>query len=123
MVEFALVVVPAVVAGVALIQFAIFRHSWQVLNDSVLEGARVASAENRTVDDGVAYARQLLQVGLPKTGSTMSLDGHTEDDTVVLEGHGSVQIAIPWVMQLEVPISARAAIAKEGFKPGGRGNG
>lgn len=119
LVEAALAMVPVLLVTVGLVQFSLYLYAWHVLNDSVADGARIASAQGRTVDEGVAYAQELLRAGLPGAGD-MAVDGYAEADRVVLEGRGSLRLAIPLVTDTRVPLVARAAIHKEQFRPGGR---
>jgi Flp pilus assembly protein TadG len=86
LVEAALAIVPVLLAAVGLVQFALYLYAWHVLDAAVLEGARVASAQGRTLDDGVAYAQQLVRGGLGPSGylDAPTIDGTSDADQVTL---------------------------------------
>jgi hypothetical protein len=122
LVEAALAALPVLLLGIGLIQFALYLYAWHVLDAAVLEGARVASAQGRTVDEGVAYARELVRGGLGPAGylETPTIDGSASADQVVLEGHSALHLVIPLATDTRLPLEAHATVRKEHFRPGGR---
>jgi hypothetical protein len=122
LVEAALAAVPVLTLSLGLIQFALYLYAWHVLDAAVLEGARVASAQGRTVEDGVAYAETLVQGGLAPAGyvEPPTIEGSAVLDQVRLEGHSAMHLVIPLATDMRLPLEAQVSIRKEQFRPGGR---
>ena len=120
--EAALAIVPVLMVTVGVVQFALYLYAWHVLDAAVLEGARVASAQGRTVDEGVTYARELVRGGLGPAGylETPTIDGSASADQVLLEGRSALHLVIPLATDTRLPLEAHATVRKEHFRPGGR---
>ena len=61
---------------VGIVQVAVFLYAQHVVVAAVEEGARVGSAQGRTLDDGVRYAQQLLNAGLGPTATDVTISAH-----------------------------------------------
>ena len=72
MVETALAFPLLLLVAVGLMQFALFYHAQNVVVGAVQDGARVAAAEDRSVDEGLAHAQALLRAGLGPSASAVS---------------------------------------------------
>ena len=122
LVEAALAALPVLLLGIGLVQFAPYLYAWHVLDAAVLEGARVASAQGRSVEDGVAYARALVHGGLAPAGyvEAPTIEGSAGRDQVTLEGRSAMHLVIPLATEMRLPLQARVTMRKEQFRPGGR---
>ena len=122
LIEAALAALPVLMLSIGLIQFALYLYAWHVLDAAVLEGARVASAQGRSVEDGVAYAQTLVQGGLAPASyvEAPTIEGSAVLDRVTLEGRSAMHLVIPLATEMRLPIEARVTIRKEQFRPGGR---
>src|ERR687884_553629 len=91
--EAALAIVPVLMVSVGLVQFALYLYAWHVLDAAVLEGARVASAQGRSLDDGLAYARQLVGGGLGPAAylDPPTIDGSADADQVTVDGRSALR--------------------------------
>ena len=110
-------------AAVGLVQFALYTHAQHVVLGAVQEGARVAAAGDRTIEDGAAYAQTVLQAGLGRSASGVSVRAVDGGDAVSVEATGGLRVLIPWAADAALPLHARAVVAKERFRPGGRMGG
>jgi Flp pilus assembly protein TadG len=115
-VETALAFPLLVVLALGLTQFALFYHAQTVLTGAVQDGARAGAAADRTVADGVAHARALLDAGLGRAAAEVSLQGTDGGDTVTLEARGRLRAVIPWVADAGLPLQARSVVSKERFR-------
>jgi hypothetical protein len=106
--------------AVALVQLALYAHAQHVVVAAVQDGARVASGEGRTPDDGYAYAEALLRAGLGShaTGVRLRIAEADGGDTVVAEASGGLRTVVPWVADARLPLSARAIVHRERFQAG-----
>jgi hypothetical protein len=116
LVETALAFPLLVAVALGVLQLVLFAHAEHVVTAAVQDGVRVAAAEDRTVEDGLAHARALLRAGLGAGAGDVTLEARGNDDVVVLEAHGSLRLVIPWVLQAGLPLHARAVASKEGFR-------
>lgn len=95
-----LTVLLAVVAGV--VEFALYAQARQVAVAAAQEGARVASAEGRTLDEGVRQARALLALGLGPAAARLIVapvcarvvDGACRAETVAIRIGGDYPLAL-----------------------------
>jgi Flp pilus assembly protein TadG len=104
--------------AIGLVQFALFAHASNVVTGAVQDGARVAAAEDRTLDDGVVYAQALLQAGLGRSARDVALSAVDGGEVVVVEAQGRLRAIIPWVADVTLPLKARAVMSKERFRAG-----
>ena len=118
MVEMALVFPLLLLVAVGLMQFALFYHAQNVVVGAVQDGARVAAAEDRSVDEGLAHAQALLRAGLGPSASAVSVQGMDAGDVVVVEAQGRLRMIIPWLGDASLPLHARAMLSKERFRAG-----
>jgi len=109
--------------AVGLVQFALFTHAQHVVLGAVQEGARVAASGDRTIEDGAAYAQTVLQAGLGRSAAGVAVTAVDGGDAVTVEATGGLSLIIPWVADAAIPLHARAVMAKERFRPGGRRGG
>ena len=109
-------------AAVALVQFTLFAHAQNVVTAAVQDGARVAAAADRTLQDGVEHARSVLSAGLGRSAAEVSLEARVVSgsagagDVVRLEAQGRSPALIPWVADAVLPLHARAEVSKEYFR-------
>ncbi len=104
--------------ALALVQFALFYHADTVVTGAVQDGARVAAAEDSNVGAGVAHTQALLQAGLGRSATSVTVQGADGGDTVEIQAQGSLRLIIPWVGGGSVPLRARAEMSKERFRVG-----
>jgi Flp pilus assembly protein TadG len=116
--EVAIVFPLLVLIAVALVQLAIYYHAENVVVGAVQEGARVAASEDRTVGDGVARTRTLLQAGLGPSAGSVAVEGIEGTDAVVIQATGGLRTIIPLVGDLRLPLRARGVAHKERFGAG-----
>ena len=106
-----------ILAGVGVIQFALWMHAEGVVTAAVQDGARVASSETRTLADGHAAAASLLRNGLGPTALLVNVIS-TEDATAVrFEAAGNLPAIFPWGPVTTVPLHATALMARDRFIP------
>lgn len=118
MVESALALPLLLLVAIGLVQFALFAHAQQVVTAAVQEGARVAASESRTLAEGVAQAQTLLRAGLGRSAETVTVQGSDDGLVVVIGAQGQLRAMIPWAADVWLPLSAQAAMHKEGFHAG-----
>ena len=105
--------------ALALVQFALYAHAAHVVAAAAEEGARVAAADDGSLQDGVAQARALLRAGLGPSASGVDLRAADDGQAVTLAVTGQLRLVIPWSADASLPLSARAVVAKERFRAGG----
>ena len=116
-VEFALVALLVLGTGLTLAQFAWYVYARHVVATAVAEGARVGSAADRTMDDGAAYARRVLELGLGSGAQSVAVGATQDGELVVVEAHGRMPLVVPWPADGAPALDARAAVARERFRP------
>lgn len=121
MVETAVAFPLLIMVAVTLVQFALYVHAENVVIGSVQDGARVAAEDGRSLDEGLAHTRALLQAGLGPTAANVSVTGAEGVDAVVVEAQGGLSAIIPWAGDGLLPLHARTVMSKERFRggPGG----
>ena len=118
LVEAALAFPLVLLVVLALVQFALYYHAQSAVTGAVQDGARVAAAEDRVLVDGISHAQSVLDAGLGGSASGVSVSGHDDGETVTIEAHGRLQLIIPWVNDMTLPLEARAIMSKERFRSG-----
>jgi hypothetical protein len=107
-VEFVLVSVVALVLAMSVAQLGLFLWERNALMGSLSEGARVAAAEGRTVDDGRRVAAELLRRSAGgRVADAVPIDGVEADGLVVLRAEGTLPSFVPGVPGLPVRMTAR----------------
>ena len=104
--------------ALALVQLALYVHAENVTIGACQDGARVASAADGTVSDGVATAQALLQAGLGSSASDVRVVGTMGAGSVVLEAQGQLPLVLPWIGNPSLPLHARVLMTREGFHAG-----
>lgn len=121
LVESALAFPILLLVAIGLVQFALYWHAESVITGAVQDGARVAAAEDSSVDDGVAHTHALLQAGLGRSAGDVTVQGSDSGATVKIEARGSLHLIIPWVGGASLPLQARSVMSKEQFRVGSSG--
>ena len=106
------------IVAIGLVQFALYAHAQNVVTVAVQDGARVAAAEDRTVDDGVAHALALLRAGLGQNARDITIEGIDGGGALAVEARGRLRMVIPWVADATLPLAARSVASKERFRAG-----
>ncbi len=107
--------------AIALLQFALFYHAQNVVTAAVQDGARVAAADGRSLEEGLGHAQSLLRAGLGGRAGDVSLQGQETGDVVLIEARGGLRAIIPWVADARLPLGARSLMEKERFRAGPNG--
>jgi Flp pilus assembly protein TadG len=107
--------------AIGLVQFALYDHARNVVTIAVQDGARLAAAEDRTLDEGVAHAQILLRAGLGPSAERVAVEGRDEQGTVTVRAQGQLRTVIPWVADASLPLAARATVSREQFRAEPRG--
>jgi len=116
-VEVAVVFPLLILAGVGVIQFALWMHAEGVVTAAVQDGARVASSDTGSLADGHGVASALLRDGLGPTAPLVNVVS-TEDATAVrFEAAGNLPAIFPWGPVTTVPLHATALMARDRFIP------
>ena len=107
-VEFVLVSAVAVVLAMSLAQLGLFLWERNALMGSLSEGARVAAAEGRSVDDGRRVATELLRRSAgSRVADAVPIQGTQTAGVVVLQAEGTLPSFVPGVPGLPVRMTAR----------------
>ena len=120
LVEAAITLPILLMVALAIVQFSLYAHASHVVVAAAQEGARAAAAEGGSLEEGVAYAQDLLRAGLGQRAEGIGLRGTDDGQSVTLSATGHLPMVIPWVADGGLPLSATAAVAKERFRAGGR---
>ena len=120
LVEAAVALPLVLMVAVALVQFALYAHAQHVVVAAVQDGARVASGQGRTPEEGFVHAQALLHAGLGRHAAAVSLAAGEADGgaTIIVEASGRYRTVIPWVAEGGLPLYGRAVVSKERFRPG-----
>lgn len=109
------------IVALVLVQLALFYQAESVVTGSVQDGARVAAAEDSTIGDGVVRAQTLLRAGLGRTAGQVEVEGSDAGNTVTIQAQGHLQLIVPWLGGVSLPLQARSTISKERFRVGPSG--
>ncbi|MFN8473867.1 MAG: TadE family protein [Anaerolineae bacterium] len=115
MVETAVAFPLLIIVALGLVQFALYAHAQNVVVGAAQDGARVAAAEDRHIEDGLARAHDLLRAGLGPSAEGVSVRGVDGGDVVMVETQGRLRLILPWVGDASLPLHAQAMINKEAF--------
>jgi len=106
-----------ILAGVGVIQFALWMHAEGVVTAAVQDGARVASTEAGTLADGHAVATALLHDGLGPSAPLVNVVSTEDAAAVRFEAAGNLPAIFPWGPVTTVPLHATALMARDRFMP------
>lgn len=127
MVELALclpVLMLLVLGGILVAHYA---HTRQLVVIAAQEGARVASAEGRTLDEGAGQAVALLGASLGRRADRFTVTpgcaGGTDDAcsggvAVAMRIQGDYPLRVPWGAATSIPIDVQVSMLKEGIRAG-----
>jgi hypothetical protein len=116
-VEVAFVIPLLVLAGMGVVQFSMWMHAEAVVTAAVQDGARIASSETGTLEQGVAAARSLLNDGLGSSAALVQVAPSQNASTVRLEASGTLPAIFPWGPVTTIPLHASATMARDRFIP------
>jgi TadE-like protein len=119
LVEAALVFPLAIGLSLGIVQVVLYVHARDVLLSAVQEGARLASEDGRSLDEGVARARDLVTAGLGRSAEPVLIDGTVDDELVTLRADADLRPILPLPMVSDLPLRAVGRVARERFRPGG----
>jgi len=117
LVEAAFVFPLLILAGAGVVQFSLWMHAEGVVTAAVQDGARVASSETGTLDQGEAIARSLLHDGLGPTASLVSVAAREDTTGVRFEAMGTLPAILPWGPVTTIPLHASATMSRDRFVP------
>jgi Flp pilus assembly protein TadG len=101
------------------IQLGLWYHAESVVLAACQDGARVASAEGSSVEEGLARSRALVQSGLGRIGEGVEIAGAADDERVVFIARGRLRSLVPGIGGGTLPLAGEAAAFRERFRPGG----
>lgn len=116
--EMALALPALLVVLVGAVQFALVQHARSVVHTAAAEGARLASAEGHTLIDGAVRTHEVLEAGLGRSASGITVQAQERGGRVVTRASGRYRLFIPWVSELSVRVESRAEVLKEGLRGG-----
>jgi Flp pilus assembly protein TadG len=117
LVEVALVLPLLILAGAGVIQFALWMHAEGVVTAAVQDGARIASGETGTLEQGAAVAQALMRDGLGPNAVFVQLVPSQDASTVRFEANGTLPAIFPWGPVTTIPLHASASMARDLFVP------
>jgi len=106
-----------ILAGVGVIQFALWMHAEGVVTAAVQDGARVASTEAGTLADGHEVATALQRDGLGPSAPLVHVVSTEDAAAVRFEAAGNLPAIFPWGPVTTVPLHATALMARDRFMP------
>jgi hypothetical protein len=92
-------------------------HAEGVVTAAVQDGARVASSESGTLEQGTTAAVSLLRVGLGPNAAFVQLVPSQDASTVRFEASGTLPSMLPWGPAAAIPLHASTSMAKDRFVP------
>ncbi len=116
-VEVAFVLPLLVLAGVGVIQFSLWMHAEGVVTAAVQDGARIASTETGTLEQGTAVAQALMRDGLGPNAAFVQLVPSQDASTVRFEASGSLPAIIPGGATATIPTHASPSIRRDPLVP------
>ena len=115
--ELACVLPLLMLAGAGVIQFSLWMHAEGVVTAAVQDGARVASSESGTLDQGIAAAQSLMRDGLGPNAAFVQLVPSQDASTVRFEASGTLPALLPWGPAATIALHATASMARDRFVP------
>ena len=92
-------------------------HAEGIVTAAVQDGARIASSEAGTLEQGAAAARSLLRDGLGPNAALVQLLTREDASTVRFEASGTLPAIFPWGPVTTIPLHASASMARDHFVP------
>jgi Flp pilus assembly protein TadG len=106
-----------ILAGTGVLQFSLWMHAEAVVTAAVQDGARVASSEAGTLDQGIGVAQSLLRDGLGPSAPLVQLVTSTDETTVRFEATGTMPTILPLGPVSTIPLHANTSMARDRFVP------
>lgn len=100
------------------LQLGLWYHAESVVLAACQDGARVASAEGSSVEEGLARADSLLRGGLGRVGESVAVQGGADDERVVFVARGQLRGLVPLPGLGTLPLAGEATVFRERFRPG-----
>jgi Flp pilus assembly protein TadG len=117
LVEMALVLPVLILAGTGVVQFSLWMHAEGIVTAAVQDGARIASGEAGTLEQGTSAARSLLRDGLGPNAVFVRLTPSEDASTVRFDASGTLPAIFPWGPMTTIPLHASASMARDRFVP------
>ena len=117
LVEVAFVLPLLILAATGVVQFSLWMHAEGIVTAAVQDGARIASSEAGTLEQGSAAARSLLRDGLGPNAALVRLVPSQDASTVRFEASGTLPAIFPWGPVTTIPLHASASMARDRFVP------
>jgi Flp pilus assembly protein TadG len=117
LVEVAFVLPLLILAGAGVVQFSLWMHAEGVVTAAVQDGARIASSEVGTLEQGTAAARSLLRDGLGSNASLVQLATSQDASMVRFEVAGTLPAIFPWGPVTTIQLHASASMTRDRFVP------
>jgi hypothetical protein len=117
LVEAAFVFPLLILAGAGVQQFSLWMHAEGVVTAAVQDGARVASSESGTLEQGASVTQSLLRDGLGRSAPLVEVVPSQDADTVRFEATGVLPAIFPWGPVTTIPLHASASMARDRFVP------
>ena len=117
LVEAAFVLPLLILAAAGVVQFSLWMHAEGIVTAAVQDGARIASGEAGTLEQGTAAARSLLRDGLGPNAALVQLVRSEDADTVRFQATGTLPAIFPWGPVTTIPLRASASVARDRFVP------
>jgi TadE-like protein len=117
LVEVAFMLPLLILAGAGVVQFSLWMHAEGVVTAAVQDGARIASSEVGTLEQGTAAARSLLRDGLGPNAALVQLAPSEDASTVRFEAAGTLPAIVPWGPVTTIPLHASASMTRDRFIP------
>ena len=114
--ETALALPALLVVLVGAVQFALVQHARSVAHTAAAEGARLAAADGHTLIDGAVRTHEVLDAGLGRSASALSVRARERDGRVETHVSGRYRLFVPWVRELWVRVESRSEVMKEGLR-------
>ena len=100
------------------IQLGLWYHAEGVVLAACQDGARIASAEGGSVDEGLARANALLRGSLGRIGEGVAIEGAADDERVLFVARGGMKSLVPGIGGGTLPLAGEASVFRERFRPG-----
>jgi hypothetical protein len=117
LVEVAFVLPLLILAGAGVVQFSLWMHAEGIVTAAVQDGARIASSETGTLEQGRAAATSLVRDGLGPNAALVQLVTSQDAITVRFEATGTLPAIFPWGPMTTIPLHASASMARDRFVP------
>ena len=117
LVEMAFVLPLLILAGAGVVQFSLWMHAEGIVTAAAQDGARVATRESGTLEQGTAAAQSLLRDGLGPNAASVHLAASEDASGVRFEVSGTLPAMLQWGPGATIPLHARASMARNIFVP------